>query len=600
MPRLRANRHELPPLRMRDLVINDLLISDDPLGGVATEGGFRTNCQMELTFNRKYRKYFAWYAFGVAITADSDQMVRIGTLALRRLLLRCGSFRACYAQLDEAGAAALRKKVADPRGIAGLEFEDTGHNSLLSLARACREDGWVLDAAALNRPLFPAVDAATGMLLFTESFQVEQICKRLAEMGVKLGMNKHAVGAWSFVKDATEAPFAAGDPEVAARVRAHREANAGTRDIVFRADLTTRDLGAYWMRRSPMESVSRSPLSPLSASRVPEASGVRSLADLPATCPELHAQLDGCAAVAAAKAELDSARRKLQELLGVAELPRYHKTAAQAAGLAEEAAAYEGAQTRLRKRVHEARERAVEAYRLRVYREGQERLRTTPSLRHAMMSTHAWAPRSEDEAIAFGLDRRDRTRELRWLRELPAVMQGSILRVGALHVLPRERMRRTVYEHVRERCTSEGLCSLECGSEQCAADGLTIPWPDSAKGFEALRCERCGDKQVRLRWRRQTSAAAAAALVADEQLAAGATEALGASFAESFGVWHTLCGRAAIGNAAYDAGAAATVETLADARPDLLSGEMADELVEAGAEASPAALNADDVLELLR
>ena len=64
--------------------------------------------------------------------------MRIGTLALRRLLLRCGSFRACYAQLDEAGAAALRKKVADPRGIAGLEFEDTGHNSLLSLARACR------------------------------------------------------------------------------------------------------------------------------------------------------------------------------------------------------------------------------------------------------------------------------------------------------------------------------------------------------------------------------------------------------------------------------------------------------------------------------
>ena len=50
-------------------------------------------------------------------------MVRIGTLALRRLLLRCGSFRACYAQLDEAGAAALRKKVADPRGFAGLEFE---------------------------------------------------------------------------------------------------------------------------------------------------------------------------------------------------------------------------------------------------------------------------------------------------------------------------------------------------------------------------------------------------------------------------------------------------------------------------------------------
>jgi len=126
---------------------------------------------------------------------------------------------------------------------------------------------------------------------------------------------------------------------------------------------------------------------------------------------------------------------------------------------------------------------------------------------------------------------------------------------------------------------------------------LTIPWPDSAKGFEALHCERCGDKQVRLRWRRQTGATDATALVADEQPAAGATEALGASFADSFGVWHTLCGRAIIGNAAYDAGAAATVETLADARPDLLSGEMADKLVDAGAEASPAALNADGLLE---
>jgi len=43
MSRLCANRHELPPLRMREL-----LIDDDPLGGVATEGGFRTSCRMEL------------------------------------------------------------------------------------------------------------------------------------------------------------------------------------------------------------------------------------------------------------------------------------------------------------------------------------------------------------------------------------------------------------------------------------------------------------------------------------------------------------------------------------------------------------------------
>ena len=46
-------------------------------------------------------------------------------------------------------------------------------------------------------------------------------------------------------------------------------------------------------------------------------------------------------------------------------------------------------------------------------------------------------------------------------------------------------------------------------------------------------------------------------LVAGEPMAAGATQALGASDAESYGVWYALRGRATIGNAAYDAGAAA-------------------------------------------
>ena len=42
--------------------------------------------------------------------------------------------------------SALRTpKVADPGGFAGLAIEDTGYNSFLALARACREDAWVLD-----------------------------------------------------------------------------------------------------------------------------------------------------------------------------------------------------------------------------------------------------------------------------------------------------------------------------------------------------------------------------------------------------------------------------------------------------------------------
>ena len=47
-----------------------------------------------------------------------------------RLLLRCGSFRACYSKLSEASAAALRRKVAEPSGFAGLELGDMGYETL--------------------------------------------------------------------------------------------------------------------------------------------------------------------------------------------------------------------------------------------------------------------------------------------------------------------------------------------------------------------------------------------------------------------------------------------------------------------------------------
>ena len=244
-----------------------------------------------------------------------------------------------------------------------------------------------------------------------------------------------------------------------------------------------------------------------------------------------------CARAAAAAAEAEKARCELAAaLLGVAKLPWGFKAKARAAGHGDAAKRYEAARVRDYNRTREAREHAVEEYRLRVYREGLERLRTTPALRLAMLSTHSWAPRSEDEAIAYGLDRRDRTLELRALRDLPAVLQGSILRVGALHVLPRGRTRLSAYEYVRERC--EGIYTLQCGSETCSEEGLGIPWPDSAREFEALRCERCGSaQQLRLSWRRETGSEAGAAVVAGDPLVAGARAALRASFAESYGVW---------------------------------------------------------------
>ena len=117
-----AGRHELPPLTMGDLSIAaDELLRGLGGAGVTTEGDFEALIRMEVTFARKKGEYYACYEFGTAITPDSDQMTRIGTLAMVRLLLRCGSFRACYSKLSEASAAALRRKVAEPSGFAGLD-----------------------------------------------------------------------------------------------------------------------------------------------------------------------------------------------------------------------------------------------------------------------------------------------------------------------------------------------------------------------------------------------------------------------------------------------------------------------------------------------
>ena len=68
-------------------------------------------------------------------------------------------------------------------------------------------------------------------------------------------MSRHKVGAWSLRKDACEQPASAGDGAVAARVLGHRQVNSRTMDRVYRADLRTRDLGAYWMRREALGSV---------------------------------------------------------------------------------------------------------------------------------------------------------------------------------------------------------------------------------------------------------------------------------------------------------------------------------------------------------
>ena len=85
---------------------------------------------------------------------------------------------------------------------------------------------------------------------------------------------------------------------------------------------------------------------------------------------------------------------------------------ARAAGHTAEVDALEAAENRVKSALTEARKDAVAAYRLRLYRDGQERLRSDPALRLTMLTAHAWAARSEEAAVAFGLERRDRTLEL--------------------------------------------------------------------------------------------------------------------------------------------------------------------------------------------
>ena len=416
-------------------------------------------------------------------------------------------------------------------------------------------NSWVLDAPALDLPLFPGVDEKTGCFLFTETYDVERLGPKVKSIGTKIGMGKK-VGAWSFRKDACEQPAAAGDGEVAARVLGHRHVNSRTMDRVYRADLRTRDLGAYWMRREGHASVAKEPLTSLSASRVVESSGVLQFDDVPVG-PERTA-VENDVGIAAAEARVVKARAALASRLGVPHLPTKFKNRAKELGCADELAEYDQALVMRSRARGSAQSEAMETYRLRLYKQGLEKLRTTPELKSAMLSTHTWAARTEDYAIAFGLDRKDRTRELTMLRKLPATLQGSILKVGALHVLPATGGSiAKVYEHVRRQ--SEGICTLRCKASSCSEEA-DCEWAKTADAFDDVQCPHCGG-ELSLYWRRETEVSGSHI----EPLALGAGT-LGTSYVEYYGVWYNLCARATVGNTAFVAGAAATVT------PDVVGG----------------------------
>ena len=116
-----------------------------------------------------------------------------------RLLVRCGSFLACYSKLSESEARRLRAKVADPSGFAGLEIEDTGYESFEELVAACRASGWRRVGRAggswtlrhsTGRSFLEWMRTRGASSSVTETFEVERICKKLFDTGIKIGMHK--------------------------------------------------------------------------------------------------------------------------------------------------------------------------------------------------------------------------------------------------------------------------------------------------------------------------------------------------------------------------------------------------------------------------
>ncbi len=518
---------DLPPLCVGSLNICD---ADD---GVQVDGGVAT-MKAEVSFKRTKGGYFAAYDFGTTLAPDSDETMRLCTVGLVRLLVRTASFRACYAMLGATAADALRAKVGGT-SFAGLELVDTAYASWEALVAAVRADGYVADASALERPLFPGVDDTTGRFLFNESAHVSWLRKQICFAGRSLGMDPHKFGLWSFRKDACEQPAQVGDGEVAARVLGHRHVDSRTMDRVYRADLRTRDLAAYWTGRDAMESIAAAPLTSLSARRVPEFGGVRHFDDVPEG-PERTAAMND-EDEAKATAAVVAARSALESALGRA-LSNSYREEARAGGADAVAAlsALDAAGRQKRRARARARDAAVRTCQVRIYKDGLERLRTSLALRKAMATTHSWRACDETAAIAFGLDRADRTRERVALCMLPLRLRGSIVRAGALHVLPNSR--RWVYESVRTKCAA--LCTLR------DANGATLEWPVSVDAFVEL-----GD--VQLCWRCDEAAA-------EDGLprVTGAAHALGASTIESYDVWRNLGARATIGNPAFDVGTIAT------------------------------------------
>jgi hypothetical protein len=129
------------------------LTQDDVTTGRFSElillhGGALAQWYMDIIFARVKGHYFAHMAFGTSVTPDSDEMVRLATAALLRLLLATGAPRAVYSGLEQRDVVALRHKIDSPHGFPGLRLADTTYTSWDSLVQACFNEEWVLEASA--------------------------------------------------------------------------------------------------------------------------------------------------------------------------------------------------------------------------------------------------------------------------------------------------------------------------------------------------------------------------------------------------------------------------------------------------------------------
>ena len=142
-----------------------------------------------------------------------------------------------------------------------------------------------------------------------------------------------------------------------------------------------------------------------------------------------------------------------------------------------------------------AQQLALGDYVARVWHEGQHALRTVPGLREERCATHSWPVMTEEEAIAFGLDRRDRTRAWHMLRLLPRQLQWAVVEAGLLDAMP-ESVRGGQGQMARaysavSRAAGGALCMV---CTRCGKGGGDLP--ATCKELESATCPTCGREQV--------------------------------------------------------------------------------------------------------